>query len=333
MSGAGTHDPAPGSVFYVYLLLKKPVGSGSSSGQFNPGNVLYVGKGKGYRWSFHFKEAMSKSKGLKAKAIRRALGNNPTPESFEKHAVIVAGRLSEAEALRLEAAMLVLVGGVPKTQNRVSGHGAGELMVPAFDARVFFGAADQEVDQWWIGNRNSAGGLQPSQSDLARSKPQGSVVFVVKGTADSFSDRPWQRTDKKGRFPNSKVMVQTGKPPKDRRGWDPHSPWTGSEAAARARRFWDGSPNSVQLWQQLIESRGGFLALGVPDPRDGRTVVRYIWKLNPSGVWEDYGDRFGFPLGGLVPAHPWLGKRLVNNRTGIGLLKGLQRSPGVTLYE
>ena len=96
---------------------------------------------------------------------------------------------------------------------------------------------------------------------------------------------------------------------KQRRGWSPQEPWTDSEAWSRAKRYWVAPPTTVELWQQLIEQRGGYLALLVPDPRDGRSVIRYVWKLGPSAVWEDYdGRKFGFPTGELMSDHPWLDK-------------------------
>lgn len=59
----------------------------------------------------------------------------------------------------------------------------------------------------------------------------------------------------------------------------------------------------------------------MPDPRDDRSVVRYVCTLDPEGTWEDYPNKgFGFPMGEPVGDHPWLGKRLVDRATGRGFL-------------
>ncbi|WP_421122025.1 LEM-3-like GIY-YIG domain-containing protein [Aquihabitans daechungensis] len=311
--------------YYVYLLLKTPLSSGEPLSRFDLANVLYVGKGKAYRWRQHFKEAASTA-GPKSKAIISALGPDPSPETIERHALIVAGHLTEPEAFRLESIMMHLVGGLSAVTNLVAGHAAHELMVPAFDARVFFGAEDLEVDVW------NVRGKGPRQSALKGGSPPGKVVFIVKGTDKSLEESHWSRGDKAGRFKGSTTMVKSDDAPNVRRGWDPHTPWTPAEAASRARRFWAGSVASVSLWQELIEDRGGYLALVVPDPRDARSVVRYVWTLDPKGEWEDYGQRFGFPIGSPVLEHPWLGKRLVDRATGRGVLKS-QSAPAVTLWQ
>ena len=325
-----TNDP-----FYVYLLLKQPTDQIAPSRRFDPENVLYVGKGKGYRWRSHFTAALkagateaTKRLGEKPAAIKDALGDDPSDERIERHALIVAGGLTEAEAFRLEAIILGLVGGPAATANLVGGHRADELLVPARDARVFFGAEDLAVDPWLV---NGTGLLQ---RDLLTSRKEGSVMFFVKGTGRELPEILWKRTKRTGRFPNSVVMVRTRDAKAVRRGWNPQDPWIDDEAWTRARRYWSGAPASVELWQQLIDRRGGYLALLVPDPRDRRSVIRYVWKLDPHAPWEDYDDmkKFGFPSGELVPDHPWLGKRPIDRATKRGILRS-PNAPAVTLWK
>ncbi len=71
------------NVFYVYLLLKTPMVEPPVLGTFDLDQVLYAGKGKGYRWHSHFQEALQGSEGEKADAIRAALGDTPSPEEIE----------------------------------------------------------------------------------------------------------------------------------------------------------------------------------------------------------------------------------------------------------
>jgi len=327
------------SPFYVYLLLRKPVSKLGISKRYEPKNILYVGKGKGYRWKAHFGDAPPTTNaddtdlivvpGAKRTAIIKALGDDPTPELIEQHVLIVAGGMTENEAFRLEAIVLQLVGGLDVTENKVLGHFSGELLVPAAEARVFFGAEDLAVDTWKVR------GTGPLQSDLLAKRPKGAVVFLVKGTARSLDERVWTGSERSDRLGQAVTKDDAGVPPIVRRGWDPRDPWTPDEAWTRARKYWSGSAASIELWQQLISQRGGYLALLVPDPRDGRSVVRDVWKLDPKGLWEDYptfGNKFGFPSGDPVLDHPWLGKRLVESSTNQGVLRS-PNAPAVTLWK
>jgi len=315
--------------FYVYLLLTTPTDDLSLRERFEPMNVLYVGKGKGYRWASHFKDALSATEqpalSDKHRAIRESLGENPSAQRIEQHALVVAGGLTEAEAFRLEAIMMHLVGGVTATANLVSGHSADELLVPARDARVFFGAADLKLDLWQV---NGTGHLQ---SELVTSETNGSIVFMVKGTDKALAESDWNALSVTGRFPNSVVMNQGREASEKRRGWNPQVPWTDEEAWSRARRYWSGAPTSIALWQRLIAERDGYLALLVPDHRDHRSVIRYVWELSSTEPWEDYDaiKKFGFPTGRLVVDHPWLGKRPVDDR-GRGILRS-PNAPAVTI--
>ncbi len=312
----------------MYLLLRTLITEPPTVGAFDLANVLYVGKGAGYRWQDHFREALREASSAKATAIRKALGAEPRAWLVERHALVVAGHLSESEAFRLEAVMLHLAGGTSSVTNVVAGHRTAELMVPAYDARVFFGAEDLAIDRWEVAR-------EPRQADLLDGGPPGAVVFVVKGGARSFTDPAWQRTKEPGRFKNSIVMATCDEPAVERRGWDPHHPWSAEEAGARACRFWTGSKASVELWQQLITQRSGYLALVVEDPRDKRSAVRYVWAIDSEGKWEDYGSTvgFGFPLGTLIENHPWLGRHLIKRTDGIGFLKNLQNSPGMAVFD
>ncbi len=321
---------------YVYLLLKRPASELTVKQRYLARNVLYVGMGKGYRWRDHFDDALRDNgtatparSGTKLNTIRDALGADPTDERIEEHALIVAGGLSVADAFQLESIMLHLMGGVAATTNVVAGHAARELLVPARDARVFFGAEDLLVDTWGL---SGSGKLQ---SQLVNPRPNGSVVFMVKGTNRTLPEEPWRRTNRAGRFQNSKAMERTDTSPRARRGWDPQRPWTDPEAWSRARRYWAASPQTINLWQEIIDRRGGYLALLVADPRDGRSVIRYIWRIHPDAPWEDYADKqrkFGFPKGELVPDHPWLGKRPVDRASGRGALRS-PIAPTVTLWN
>lgn len=157
MPDAVKSDERTSNVCYVYLLLKTPITEPPVIGGFDLANVLYVGKGTGYRWREHFHDALKAVDSPKAAAIREALGADPTSEVIERHALVVAGHLSEIEAYRMEAVMLHLVGGPRAVTNIVAGRRAPELMVPAHDARVFFGAQDLAVDAWNVGSASSSG--------------------------------------------------------------------------------------------------------------------------------------------------------------------------------
>jgi hypothetical protein len=98
--------------YYVYLL--------TSDGQRpHPGNVVYVGKGKGYRWLQHYREALAGAKSDKHDRLMATLGSDPSEERIESHAFILAGELSEQVAFKFEAIAITLW---PDASNAVSGH-------------------------------------------------------------------------------------------------------------------------------------------------------------------------------------------------------------------
>jgi hypothetical protein len=182
-------------------------------------------------------------------------------------------------------------------------------------------AESVELQRWLVAEQRSL---------LDVGTPLGPIMFLVKGTTDSISKATRIGPSGAGRFPNSLRWRRKVSDDQVRRGWAPSAPWSPDEAFDRARHYWVASAETLGLWNRLISRRGGRLALLVPDQAaGGQSVIRFVWDLDAESQWEDYGDKFGFPEGTPVSAHPWIGCRPVDT-AGRGFLNS-PTTPGVTV--
>ncbi len=127
----------------------------------------------------------------------------------------------------------------------------------------------------------------------------------------------------RGGSPRIRFMDE-GVPAGVRRGWNPDLPWSPEQAHERAYRYWSISSDRVAQWIAKPASCPRYLVALVPDR--GRSVVRYVWRVDPEGVWERYESykRWGVPvLDPLSPehSHPLVGK-IPLNENGAGFLYG-----------
>jgi len=145
-------------------------------------------------------------------------------------------------------------------------------------------------------------------------------TLIVKGTTEPLT-RPGQQVVRPA--PPSRPAVReivTDENSSDsftRRGWDPLDPWSSDEAAERAARYWPFARSRVQEWVDEPSQAPTQLLLGVPGP-NGRTTIRYAWKIDVDGVWDFYpeSNRWGVPLGDPIPDHPARGRTLTEVRDG-----------------
>jgi hypothetical protein len=172
--------------------------------------------------------------------------------------------------------------------------------------------------------------VSEQQSLLDVGTAPGPIMFLVKGTTSSIGKATRVGPLGAGRFTNSLRWRRVDSEGQSRRGWDPSDPWSPDEAFDRARHYWVASAETLELWNRLISRRGGRLALLVPDQAaGGHSVIQFVWDLDTESHWEDFGNKFGFPEGTPVSAHPWIGCRPVD-KSGRGFLNS-PTTPGVTV--
>jgi hypothetical protein len=146
-------------------------------------------------------------------------------------------------------------------------------------------------------------------------------VIFVKTNADSLEAKrhePVEAIDERI------VVMSEGKPAGLRPGWNPNEPWTAEQAHERAHRYWPFDGDRVRAWLEHPETCPDLLVALVPD--SGRSVVRYVWPIDKSGVWHKYPSvdgRWGIPV--LRPNepladHPLLGK-VPRTDDGFGILR------------
>lgn len=121
------------------------------------------------------------------------------------------------------------------------------------------------------------------------------------------------------------VRTSEALPGLERRGWDPGDPWSDTEARERARHYWPIARQRVLGWIEAPSTMPSELLMGIRSGA-GKTVVRYVWTIDPEGVW-DVGDGEGWvgvPLGRSLRNHPALGKALMQESGGkrYGALRG-----------
>ena len=302
--------------YYIYGLID-PLALHQTGDQLL--SVFYVGKGRRSRWAFHEteerraldrEELRLERRSSKAERIRVILDRGQQVPAIR----LSAGYLVEADAYRAEAlaidtinAVLAAAGRPPLT-NATPGHHAGFVWLGEHFA--FTETTEQDIDPL-----------------TAPDDGQGSMEIFVKGTSDSLS-RPAQRRAASEVLPNDLLDLRRRIVAIDSlgddhpeaiesRGWDPFDPWTDLEARERARRYWPIAANRVRSWLLGPETMPVCLLLGIPEP-GGKTVVRYVWQIDPHGSWEFYTDsrRWGVPLGKRVRDHPRLGSALYETRNG-----------------
>lgn len=320
------HMDGDSGEYYVYALSTIPArGKG-----FNPNDIFYVGKGKGLRWSQHFAEARRAiDSGLelstKHAAIKTIFAESDDELDYEDHVYIVKGGLDEPAALTLEALTIELLrnSGVPLT-NVVSGHHSGALLKPAAEVRKYYSAELLVVEAVSAVTKAEIGRAEIADFVLGGSRESDRLTVVVKGSADSiplYEDRT--RADVAARFGGGVVADIGNRVDDGRRAWDPSDPWTDEEARERAHHYWPVRPAAVEMLMGIAADGRLSLAMLVVDKRAGQSAVRYEWHVDSeAGVWLDYGDRIGFPLGAAIDAHDsWVGRSLVRKHDGKQILE------------
>jgi hypothetical protein len=302
--------------YYIYGLVD-PLALHQTGDQLL--SIFYVGKGNRTRWAHHEaeerralnrEEVRLERRSSKAERIRMILDRGQQVPAIR----LSAGYLNEADAYRAEALAIDTVNatlaaaGRPPLTNATPGHRAGFVWLG--EHFTFTETTEQDVD--------------PA---AAPDEGQGVTEIFVKGTSDSFT-RPGQRRSTAAALPDD-VRDLTGRVvaidslgedhPEaiESRGWDPFNPWTDQEARERARRYWPIAAYRVRSWLVEPGTLPACLLLGIPEP-GGRTVVRYVWQIDPQGLWEFYVDsrRWGVPLGERVRDHPRLGSALYETKNG-----------------
>lgn len=270
--------------------------------------VIYVGKGTGSRSEAHAAEAKriiederekqtsgaGASYGRKLDRLIEMFRSGNPPQSVK----LSAGFENEADAFAVEAfaiesinALRLAHGRAPLT-NKVKGHGVAVEPLPQYISRL---------------NTERVGVLDRHG--------EGSLAILVKGSTESMGDRSHVH-DPQGDLPDSlrgaegrvASMTEMGELPR-RRGWDLHLPWDDDEARARGRRYWPLAADLVRQWIDDPEAAPQYLMLAVEQER--QTTVRYVWAIDPGGVWEYYGrdgrgHLWGIPLGEALDDHEML---------------------------
>lgn len=280
------------------------------------GAVFYVGKGTKQRSEDHFVEAR---KLLENERLRQDLDedydkklariinlyNAGTPPRTEK---LAAGFENEQDAYRVEAfaietvnALRQALGREPLT-NKIKGHGYAVEEMESYIAR-----------------------LDIERVEVAPREGDGTLALMVSTDSAGLSNSVYEYGDPNNLRPELrhhgdqiKWMEWVEDLPL-RRGWDVHNPWSDAEARERAQKFWPLGWKNVLQWVTDPDSAPKHLLLCVKESK--MTVVRYAWHIDPHGVWECYGDRWGIPLGKPYVNHPLLNTAPVINDKGAMLGK------------
>ncbi|MDY6054851.1 LEM-3-like GIY-YIG domain-containing protein [Micrococcus sp.] len=322
------------SSYYIYALVDRTQLPPREAGAVRPvedylGAAIYVGKGLGERLEQHVAEARrilargeadSLPQGSKLAVLCAMISADNEPLAVK----LAAPFSDEKEAYAVESFAIDAVDAVRRSlgreplRNAVKGHG-----VTLEAESVYLDRLDVET-------------LPVAEVGDA---PE---IILVKGTADQLGDSQfavvdgsrWRRELGFAEDAPVDVLEEIGEAPV-RLGWNAHMPWKEPEARARAYRYWPIALERVRQWVEHPETMPQFLMMGIPE--GGRTVVRYIWEVDPQGRWELHpcGDgsrevRWGIPVKeGLVQAHPFLNKVLVDAKTKHQVL--LHRSSGIRI--
>lgn len=295
--------------YYIYGLVDPadlPLGKSGTLEEIL-GSIFYVGKGIGTRKDQHLKDAVYMLKnepesvaaaGEKIQKIISLLESEQEVRSVK----LMSGFKDEKDAYRAESFAIEAVNALRKSlgkqglTNAVKGHGV---------AVEDFG--------------NFSNRLNTEEKVLEMNEPRTSIM--VKGSAEDMKSGIYEvskleDTKLLSRFSSDvldriSVLKATGEGV-TRRGWDIHNPWTDEEARERGRQYWPIRPEIVNSWLENPDLMPEFLFLGIPE--SGKTVVRYVWEIDPHGIWEMHpygGDiRWGIPLGKRVEKHKYLNKIL-----------------------
>lgn len=246
--------------------------------------------------------------------IQRIIGESPSLETLKSHAYVLVGNLTETAAFNVESALIKMLGGAQGSQllNIQSGHGNQEVpqVVPLEDALIYFDASEKEVTKV----PSAELGIFPASS----ARP---LIIVVKGTEVAIEESDYRSTGEAGPVPQSELVEFTGATRK-LRGWNPSSPWTADEAQNRASVWWKISQDNVVHLQTLASKGQLQLALVVKDPRKGSSVARYVWNVDPNGIWLRTKNQWGIPLGHEIHDHSWRGHKLLKSDNKVQVLHG-----------
>jgi len=289
-------------------------------------SVFYVGKGVAGRWDHHLDEVeKALERGLetsiltnqaKVQRIVDNIGLGGRPRSVK----LASGLETEADAYIAEALAIELVNAVLVARNLepltnvVSGHGRSVMDLE--EHRYFVEARDLTLEPVEHDGRDMVTGQDWQE---IRAGDIFSAIFVKMGTRD-FEARVHRATRHSphylGRAAARVVVMDEGQVSGVRKGWNPNTPWTADEAHERAYRYWSLAKTRVEGWIYRSATAPSNLVGLVPD-RSG-SVARYVWPIDPGGVWERYPtvrNRWGIPvinkLHPLSP-HPLLGRRPVS---------------------
>lgn len=315
-SRAPTHDERVEQGYYLYGLVDPQALRETGDRLLS---IFYVGKGTRARWQQHERDVLSDLRAeverlerhsSKAERIRKILERGEQVPALR----LSAGYLDEQDAYYAESLAIdtidaaLTAAGRPGLSNATPGRHAGFVWL-----REHFTYTEA------LAELLSGPAPEPTRSD----EPTSPSEILVKGTADEL-EMPAQRRADPSRLPRALVAhaarvqtVQFTGPGELRRGWDPLDPWTDAEARERGYRYWPIAEATVTRWLAGTEQPPGALLLGVP-ARNGETVVRYAWEVDPEGTWEYYLDlkRWGVPLGRRLLEHPRLGHALYEERNG-----------------
>ena len=309
--------------YYVYALTTEP------EGPFQLDEVFYIGKGIGYRYKDHLKDAIKQRKlnpgklNKKQKEILKLRRSD-----FEKHVFILNLELIKDDAFAVESAWIKLIRGIDGTKlaNIVGGHHETRVLRRFPDVRPFVtGEFPKMVKRVGIDELSSF-----SKSKLNRKV----VRILVKGSNTDMEQCQTIRLGKVSHVPYRAYHAEVDKSNMIRRRWSIYNPWSDEEARQRAARYWPIGKDwdsAIELMQEL--AKDGRLELGLLIKDGNATVLRYLWKVK-DGLWEQYDwerRRFGFPLGEPIKDDPWLGCKILDKKTGKGFFSAMVDGVGFAL--
>ncbi|WP_237197385.1 GIY-YIG nuclease family protein [Rothia nasimurium] len=271
------------------------------------GAVIYVGKGTGRRMDQHLKDAQYLLEyspdslsvaGRKLNRLAELLQAGTPPKAIK----LMAGFESEVDAYRAEAFAIEAVNAIrmsmgrPLLTNAVKGHGVAMEDFNSFMDR--FDVEDYITDFSYS-----------TQSILVKI---GTEDFRQYENIESVLSESVRRKITESSMAKIVARDYGEVLDVDRRGYDINSPWSDDEARARCARYWMLGAENVASWIDNPETMPKYLLANVEDTIG--SVVRYVWEIDPDGMWESYPDsKWGVPLGDRVIEHRLLNKVIKNN--------------------
>lgn len=319
------------STYYIYGLVDPDVNvSANAALSERLAAVFYVGKGTGNRMDQHGFEAqklieddlvdeLDVERQRKLRRCVEILQSGGKVQTIK----LMGGFEREEDAYRAESFAIEAVNAVraetgrERLTNAVAGHGISTESLETYFDRLHV-------------------------EDVVTSLDAEYESILVKGTSEDMESgnyvaAPVSEFEGNANIPQDvrdaiAFMQQVDGAPILRRRWDRHQPWSDEEARERGRRYWPIDRARVFSWVRGESNPPKYLMLAIPEAQ-GRTVVRYVWEIDPSQKWEIYaGGRWGIPLGDAVEDHPYINKSLrVESESGKTVQALLNYSSGIRI--